>query len=61
MDVYGIITILVVLSAIFGYINIRFMDMPNSIGLMVITLVFTLVVLGIGTFDNGILETQRIL
>jgi len=59
MDIFTIITILVILSAVFGYINVRFLEMPNSIGLMVITLVFTLLVLIIGYFQPDILQTQR--
>jgi CPA1 family monovalent cation:H+ antiporter len=59
MEIFTVITILIILSAIFGYINVRFLDMPNSIGLMVITLVFTLIVLGIGFFDATLLEKQR--
>lgn len=59
MEIFTVITILIILSALFGYINVRFLDMPNSIGLMVITLVFTLLVLGIGHFDATLLEKQR--
>jgi CPA1 family monovalent cation:H+ antiporter len=59
MDIFTIITILVILSAVFGYINVRFLEMPNSIGLMVITLVFTLIILLIGYFQPDILQKQR--
>jgi CPA1 family monovalent cation:H+ antiporter len=50
-----------VLSALFGYINVRFLKMPNTIGLMVITILFTLVVLGISYFDTTLLEKERAL
>ncbi|WP_159022564.1 sodium:proton antiporter [Formosa sp. L2A11] len=59
MDYFVIITTLVFLSAAFGYINVRFLKMPNTIGLMFITLVFTLVVLGIATIDKTLLLAER--
>ncbi|CDF80696.1 Na+/H+ antiporter NhaP [Formosa agariphila KMM 3901] len=59
MDYFVIITTLVFLSAVFGYINVRFLKMPNTIGLMFITLVFTLVVLAIGTIDKTLLLAER--
>ena len=61
MDIFIIITVLMVLSALFGYINVRFLKMPNTIGLMVITILFTLVVLGISYFDTTLLEKERAL
>lgn len=61
MSVFIIITVLMVLSALFGYINVRFLKMPNTIGLMVITILFTLVVLGISYFDTTLLEKERAL
>lgn len=42
MDLFVIASILIVLSAIFGYINIKFLKLPNTIGLMVIAILFTL-------------------
>tara|TARA_R110002074_G_scaffold161480_4_gene319395 strand:+ start:65835 stop:67073 length:1239 start_codon:yes stop_codon:yes gene_type:complete len=59
MDVFTIISVLVFLSAIFGYINARFLKLPNSIGLMLITIVFTLVVFGIGYVDDTLINAER--
>lgn len=59
MEIFTIITVLIVFSAIFGYINVRFLDMPNSIGLMVITLIFTMILLAVGYFDTTLLEKER--
>jgi len=59
MEYYSIATILVVLSAIFGYINVRFLKLPITIGLMVITIVFTVVLIGIGQFDDTLLTTEK--
>ncbi len=42
MDLFVIASILIVLSALFGYINVRFLKLPNTIGLMIIAIVFTM-------------------
>lgn len=42
MDLFVIASILIVLSALFGYINVRFLKLPNTIGLMIIAIIFTL-------------------
>ena len=60
MDYFAIATILVVLSAIFGYINIKFFKLPDTIGLMVITISFTLGVLLISYFfDDTLLQKEK--
>ena len=58
-DYFFIITILVVLSAVFGYINVRFLKLPNSIGLMLITIVFTFGVFALSYFDSTLLDAER--
>jgi len=42
MDLFIISTILIVLAALFGYINVRFLKLPITIGLMIIAIGFTL-------------------
>jgi CPA1 family monovalent cation:H+ antiporter len=59
MDYFLIITVLVALAAIFGYINVRFLKLPNTIGLMLITIIFTLAVLGLSYFDATLLDAER--
>jgi len=61
MDYYTIASILVVLSALFGYINVRFLKLPITIGLMIITIVFTLVVLIIGQYNDTLLLREKAL
>ncbi|MGB1309211.1 MAG: cation:proton antiporter, partial [Oceanihabitans sp.] len=58
MDYFVIASILVLISAIFGYINVRFLKMPNTIGLMLITIVFTLAVFAISYFDDTLLKGE---
>lgn len=59
MDYYTIATVLIVLSSIFGYINVRFLKLPTTIGLMIITIVFTLILLIIGQFNDALLTQEK--
>lgn len=59
MDYFVIASVLVLISAIFGYINVRFLKMPNTIGLMLITIVFTLGVFALSYFDDTLLNAEK--
>jgi len=59
MDYFLIITVLVFLAATFGYINVRVLKLPNTIGLMVITILFTLGVFVLSYFDSTLLNAER--
>ena len=59
MDYFAIATILIVLSAVFGYINVKFIKLPDTIGLMVITILFTLAVFALSFFDDTLLEKEK--
>ncbi|WBX78390.1 sodium:proton antiporter [Tenacibaculum ovolyticum] len=58
-DFYLIATILIFLSAIFGYINVRFLKLPNTIGLMILTILFTLGVLLLSNYDPTLLNLEK--
>lgn len=59
MDYYLIIIILVFLAAAFGYFNVRFLKLPNTIGLMLITIISSLAVFGVSYFDDSLLNAER--
>lgn len=59
MDYYSIATILIVLSAVFGYINVRYLKLPTTIGLMLITIIFTTLLLIIGQFNDSLLLQEK--
>jgi len=59
MDYYSIISFLIVLAAIFGYLNVRFLRLPTTIGLMIITLIFTMGLLIIGQFNSALLAQEK--
>ncbi|HPI68271.1 MAG TPA: sodium:proton antiporter [Bacteroidales bacterium] len=45
MELFHIISVLLVLSALFAYINIRFLKLPGTIGIMLLSLIFSLLIL----------------
>lgn len=59
MDSFTIVTILTICSALFGYLNVRFLKLPNTIGMMLITIVFTLILVIIGQFDDTLLQQEK--
>lgn len=59
MDYFVIASILVFLSAVFGYLNLRFFKLPNTIGLTFITILFTLAVFALSYFDDTLLKAER--
>lgn len=59
MDYYAIASVLIVLSALFGYINVKFLKLPITIGLMLITIIFTIIVVAIGQFDDTLLLREK--
>lgn len=59
MDTYLIATILIFLAALFGYLNVRFLKLPNTIGLMMITIVFTLGVIAFSYLDPTLLNFEK--
>ena len=58
MDYFAIATVLIVLSAAFGYINVKFIKLPDTIGLMVITIFFTFAVFALSYFDDTLLQKE---
>jgi CPA1 family monovalent cation:H+ antiporter len=58
-DYFLIITVLIFFSALFGYINVRFLKLPNSIGLMLITILFTFGVFLVSYFDSTLLNAEK--
>jgi monovalent cation:H+ antiporter, CPA1 family len=54
IDFYSVFTILIVLTAAFGYINHRFLKMPPTIGIMVIALLCSLLVVFAGQVEPSI-------
>src|ERR1700690_4544917 len=47
MEIYNIITVIILLAAAFGYINQRFFKLPGIIGIMIISLIASLAVIAL--------------
>jgi CPA1 family monovalent cation:H+ antiporter len=45
MDLFHLFSILIVLSAGFAYINFRLLKLPNAIGLMLVSLIFSFILI----------------
>ncbi|MEO6168103.1 MAG: sodium:proton antiporter [Chitinophagales bacterium] len=48
MILYSTFSILIVLAAIFAYLNFRFLKLPPSIGLMLLALITSILIIGVG-------------
>jgi len=57
MNLYDAFTILIVLSALFGYVNYKFLKLPTTIGIMVISLLVSFGIVGLSIFDSVYLQT----
>lgn len=54
MDLFNAFTILIVLSAAFGYINHRYLKLPTTIGLMLISLLMSMMIIVMGQFSENL-------
>ncbi|MGN6533060.1 MAG: cation:proton antiporter [Ginsengibacter sp.] len=57
MDMLTIITILIIISAAFSYLNERFIKLPGTIGVITISVVVSIIILIAGKTNNIITET----
>ncbi len=60
MNTFSIAAILVGLSALFGYINHRFLRLPHTIGLVVIALAASLSIIGFDLIEPSVQIGQRV-
>lgn len=61
MDIFSVITILIVLSSVFAFINTKFLKLPFTIGLMIIAIAFTLAIMVLGKFNPYFLDEADLL
>ena len=59
MNLFQVLSILIVFSALFGYLNVRYLKLPVTIGLMIVSILFSVAVLIIGQFTPTLLEWER--
>lgn len=56
IDFYNILSLLIVFTAVFSYINHRFLKLPSTIGIMIISLLTSLGMVIIGSFYPSLLK-----
>lgn len=56
IDLYSVFTLLLVLTAAFSYINFRFIKLPATIGVMLISLVCSIVIIVAGKISPNIIK-----
>ncbi|WP_040417992.1 cation:proton antiporter [Cyclobacterium qasimii] len=61
MSIFNIITILIILSAVFSFINTKFLKLPFTIGLMIIANVFTIGITILGSYNHYIMDEAKLL
>jgi CPA1 family monovalent cation:H+ antiporter len=59
MELFDLIAGLLTLSALFSYLNYRWLRMPSTIGLMVVALTFSLLLVGAGHYWPGLEDRAR--
>jgi CPA1 family monovalent cation:H+ antiporter len=59
MSLFVIITILVVITAVFAYLNIRFLKLPETIGMMIVSLIFSLMLIASGLLIPEVSDFAR--
>lgn len=59
MELFTIASIVIVLSALFGFINARFLKLPNTIGMMLVAIAFTLVLFASKFFTDRLFSATE--
>ncbi|MCB0635178.1 MAG: sodium:proton antiporter [Lewinella sp.] len=59
MSLFSILSVLIVLSALFGYLNVRFLRLPVTIGLMTVAILFSLFNLAIARYFPDFLALEQ--
>lgn len=59
MELYNIAVVLIALAAAFGYINVRFLKLPLTIGLMVVSILFSLGLMAAGLIDDRLFTMEK--
>lgn len=59
MSLFTILTILVVITALFAYLNTKYLKLPETIGMMIIALIFSMLLIGAGVLFPVVSEFAR--
>jgi CPA1 family monovalent cation:H+ antiporter len=56
MDLINLLTLLTVLMASFAFVNIRYLKLPETIGLMIVSIFVSFVVIVVGHFEQRVYD-----
>ena len=59
MSLFEILAALLSLTAVFSFINYRILKLPTTIGIMLLSLVFSLLIILLGDFSSGLRESAE--
>jgi monovalent cation:H+ antiporter, CPA1 family len=59
MDIFTVVTVLVAFTALFSYFNVRFLKLPDAIGLTVISLIYSILIIVTGRFFPSLIAWER--
>ncbi|MCL4110121.1 UNVERIFIED_CONTAM: hypothetical protein GTU68_016870 [Idotea baltica] len=59
MSIFELCAVLIAIAAILGYLNVRYLKLPTTIGIMLISMAFSLALVILGRFIPGITETAE--
>ncbi len=59
MNFYHTFTVVIVFAALFGYINYRFIKLPNTIGIMILSLVASLIMIALISLNPSLFLRSR--
>ncbi len=60
MRPFELVAILIVLTALFSYVNVRVLKLPSTIGLMLLSLLFAIAIVVIGAFVPAVEQEARV-
>ncbi|MDB4662956.1 sodium:proton antiporter [Verrucomicrobiales bacterium] len=59
MSIFELCAVLIAIAAVLGYLNVRYLKLPTTIGIMLISLAFSLILVILGRFFPSITETAE--
>jgi CPA1 family monovalent cation:H+ antiporter len=59
MDVFNIAAVLMVLVSFFGYVNFRYLKLQNSIGIMIVAILFSLFIIFISNYYPAFIKFEK--
>lgn len=59
MSLFELIAVVLAVAALFGYLNVRYLKLPTTIGIMIISMIFSVILIVLGQFFPSIEEVAK--